>query len=59
LEVRGRSTMVTALKNMTFSFNPKSRVKVKSRMKDIIRTKLLAPLSETGRIFPPAQAACE
>ncbi|WP_367359893.1 LEA type 2 family protein [Syntrophus sp. (in: bacteria)] len=59
VEVRGRSTMVNALKNMTFSFNPKSRVKVKSRMKDIIRTKLLAPLSETGRIFPPAQAACE
>ncbi|MDY0187735.1 MAG: hypothetical protein RBR16_07430 [Syntrophus sp. (in: bacteria)] len=58
VEVRGQSTMATALKNMTFSFNPKSRVKVKSRIKDIIRTKLLAPLSETGRIVPPAQAAC-
>jgi len=53
VEIRGQTTLVTALKNMTFSFNPKSRVEVKSRMKNMIRIKLLPQLTATGLISLP------
>ena len=30
VEVKGQATLVTAIKKFTFSFNPKSKVKVKN-----------------------------
>ena len=57
VEVRGQTTLVTAVKNMTFSFNPKSKVEVKDRMKNIIRMKLISRLTESGLISYPIPVA--
>ena len=53
IEVKGQTTLVTSLSNMTFSFNPKSRVEVKDRMKNIIRMKIISQLSESGLFSAP------
>ncbi len=53
VEVIGQTTLVTSLSNMTFSFHPKSRVAVKNRMKNMIRTKILSRLTESGSISFP------
>ena len=42
IEIKGQATLVTAIKNFTFSFNPKSRVEIKNRLKDLFRQKLLS-----------------
>ena len=54
VEVKGQTTLVTAIKNMTFTFNPKSKVEVKNRMKNMIRMKLFSQLTDTGLISIPA-----
>ncbi len=53
VEVNGQTTLVTPMKNMTFSFNPKSKVEVKNRIKNMIRMKLLSRLTDIGLIIPP------
>jgi len=40
IEIKGEGTLVTAVKNFTFSFNPKSRVEVKDRLRSLILQKL-------------------
>jgi LEA14-like dessication related protein len=59
VEVKGQTTLVTALKNMTFSFNPKSRVEIKNRMKNMIRMKLFSKLTEIGLVSFPASITGE
>lgn len=59
VEVKGQTTLSTSLTNMTFTFNPKSRVEVKNRMKNMIRLKLLSQLKKTGMISIPDSAAGE
>lgn len=59
VEVRGQTTLSSALTNMTFSFNPKSRVEVKNKMKNMIRLKLLPQLGKTVMISFPDSVAGE
>jgi hypothetical protein len=40
VEVKGHATLVTAVRNFTFSFNPKNKVGVKNGLKNLIRLKL-------------------
>ena len=54
VEVRGETTLVTAIKDMTFSFNPKSKVEVKNGIRNMIRLKLLSRLTQAGWIALPA-----
>ena len=42
VEVKGQGTLVTAVKNFTFSFNPKNKVEAKNSLKNLLRLKLFS-----------------
>jgi len=42
VEVKGQGTLVTAVKNFTFFFNPKNKVEAKNSLKNLIRLKLFS-----------------